>query len=57
MVVFIVEFLEFYLKPLKIYQVQNDFTMFATSMSFLLLICVLAAVNSQIGLSLTFSPE
>ena len=57
MVVFIVEFSEFYLKPLKIYQVQNDFTMFATSMSFLLLICVLVAVNLQIGLSLTFSPE
>ncbi len=57
MVVFIFEFSEFYLKPLKIYQVQNDFTMFATSMSFLLLIYVLAAVNSQIGLSLTFSPE
>jgi hypothetical protein len=42
-------------KRLKIYQVQIDLTMLATSMSFLFLICVLAAVNSQIGL--IFSPE
>ena len=57
MVVLIVEISEFYLKLLKIYQVQIDLTVFATSMSFLFLIYVLAAVNSQIGLSLTFSPE
>ncbi len=57
MVVFIVEFSEFYLKLLKIYPVQIDLTMFATSMSCLLLIYVLGAVNSQIGLSLIFSPE